>query len=296
MTIFIFGSSQYVNISNIYKRAGHVVYNPIESGGNLLYKFLNFIRIVSSGTIYCVGVNDISKNSYLKIGSALHKKIVVHWIGSDVLWVKDWITEDKIKKLDKYINIAVAEHLCSELKENHIIAECVPIVPDGIPYREIPVPESHRVIIYLPEEKQEFYGIETAKNLARKFPHIPFHIVANSGKSDKEEIENFIYEGNLSKKDLYELYRKSSILLRYPQHDGLPVMMIEALGMGRTVIHRYHYPFVISPDADNMESLTECFKKVIQTPPSTNREAIEYINQTYTYDKVTEVYDNLGLI
>lgn len=295
MKYFIFGSTQYVYVRDIYEENGHKVYINSFHKVKPLRWVINFYRIIKSDTIYHIGGCYYKNNIYLKFGHACKKKIIIHWIGTDVQIQTQKYKENGIIINEDCVNLAVAEHLCSELEKIGIKADYVPIVP-RIRSQTITIPLEHKVLVYLPIKRQKFYGYEVMKILAAEFPNIIFHVVANDGSQDNDRLENVIYDGMLSKKQLYSLYEECSILLRYPEHDGLPVMIIEALSMGKTVIYKYPFAYTVNPEFDTKDSIIKCFRGVIDDYPKVNYDAINYIKETFSFEKIAMRYKELNLI
>lgn len=296
MRIFFLGETQTRHIAKIYLSMGHNVW--ILADGHKSSKFKNILELFRSDIVYQVSGMDIKKNKYLALATFLKKKIILHWIGTDVL-----LTTEAYRKSGKiinanypHINLACAIHLKDELAQIGIQAEYVPIFPTDISFELLPLPDNHAVLSYIPETRAEFYGIRELRYLAEKFPHIDFHIVANNGQSDTKPLPNLFYHGFLSWEELRDIYKRCTILFRYTKHDGLPVMLIEALGLGRQAIFSFEFPYVHTPRANNLEDLEDLFSQLISLPPEVNHEGSKYVNSHFTKAILVERYKELNLI
>lgn len=297
MKILILGSSQTKYISEIYKSYHCKIFTFSQSKGKLFIKFRNLVTVLLTSVVYCVGGENYKNNKIFVISKALGKKIIIHWIGTDVLIArKKYLDTGKIINSD-IINLAVSEDLCKELRSIGVNSEYVPIVPPCIPYPPAPeMPESHAVLAYLPEGREDFYGWQQIKFLAGRFPNIPFYIVANDGLEVKNIPSNIKFKGSLPHSELEKLYSQISILLRLTEHDGLPVMMLEAQGMGRKVIHYNNFPFVMSPADRSDQALLELFSKLVSTPPKLDIAAKEYVDKTFSFTNILSIYKEKGLV
>ena len=296
MRILIIGSSQTKHIVEIYKDCGWGVNTFIKHKGNLFLKAKNLFSLLFADVVYFVGGVDYKKNRDLRIAKAFGKKIIVHWIGTDVLIQTESFRRNGEKINSDVVNLAVTPQLKEELKEAEIESMYVPIVPADIPYPSAPeMPKSHAALVYLPEGREDFYGWSKVKLLAIKNPTIPFYVVANDGVCEDNLPCNIVFMGTLSHEQLLELYKKISILLRVPVHDGLPVMMLEAQGMGRKVIHPYAFPFAAAPEDKSDASLLKTFEKIVSSPPALDVDAKRYVDEMFSHKNMVELYKRNGL-
>lgn len=296
MKVFIFGSTQVEHIVKIYDFAGHKCVKAKQHEGSISGKIKNLFEIINSNIVYCVGGVDINSHPYIRVARFLKKRIVIHWIGTDVLNAVNSCTKVEKKKYNKCINLAGSLLLKSELEEIGIKSFIVPIVPTNIKFCPVPMPEKHAILSYIPEKKEKFYGIDKLKDLARNNKEIDFFIVANCGATDEEKLANMHYLGFVNSEKMKELYLQCSILFRYPEHDGLSMMLIEALGLGRSVIYKYEFPYSNTPKDDSIESLQKELDDIVSKKPQLNYEAINYINEEFSMEKQIEKYKNAGII
>ncbi|MBR4123687.1 MAG: hypothetical protein IKT93_04650, partial [Clostridia bacterium] len=239
---------------------------------------------------------DISKSAFLKLAMFLKKKIIVHWIGTDVLTYTKRYNETKKVINKNCINLVVSDHLQEELKNIKIESVVVPIFPPDFFCETIPAPKKHSVLSYIPEFREDFYGISLVKKIAEHFKNIDFYIIANEGKNDTEKLPNMYYSGYLNATELKNLYAKCSVLFRFPEHDGLPVMMLEALGSGREVVYCYNFPYVHTPKSRDVNDIIETFNEIFNSPPKENSEAVDYVKMNYSMERQIEIYKELNIL
>ena len=293
MRILLLGSSQTKHISNLFSKEGYKIVKSECKNGGFLGKIEFFSKLLVTDMIYHVGGIDISSSLFFRIAYLLRKKIVVHWIGTDVLN----FTKAEKKGINRNcINLVVSEQLQNELKEIDINSFVVPIFPPNFSCDVMTPPKKHSVLSYVPETREEFYGMTLLKKIAEHFSDIDFHIVANSGKNDNRKLHNMHYHGFLNADELKKMYKECSVLFRFPEHDGLPVMVLEALGYGRTVIYRYEFPYVYTPRSGDFNDVITVFEKVFSTSPKAAEEASAFVAAEFSMARQIQLYKASGTI
>jgi hypothetical protein len=221
----------------------------------------------------------------------LGKKVIVHWIGTDVMYAtstKEWILNSYLRKIAyKIVDLHLVDFdpLAIELGSIGIDAEVIPLMPD-VPLLEYDLvwPRENSVFVYLPEKEQEFYGSEIVFKVAKNLPDIEFLITGHSGKH-APRLPNIEYLGYVD--DLESVWRRVKIYLRLTKHDGLSHSVIEALARGKHVIWSYEFPYChkASTFQETIDALRNIF---MENQP--NVEAARYVR--YTFDPV-KIVDNL---
>jgi len=191
------------------------------------------------------------------------KRVVIHWIGSDVLL----ITSDKIPLIQRMLkktawritdlHLAVSSPLADELRALGIKATVIPLVPDTFPteVENITWPSANRVYVYLPEGRQEFYGSDTVFRLANEMADTEFLITGYSGEN-APQLPNLKYLGWVD--NMEGVWKKVKVHLRLTEHDGLPHTLIEALTRGKYVVWSNEFPHCLQ--ARSFEEAREALK------------------------------------
>lgn len=299
MRVLFCGSSQAQHIAELFKLKGHKCCVIPSGKVNLLNKMKFVVGIMKADLVYCVSgsLAPSKRNRLIRSLRSSKKATIQHWIGTDTLEAQAYI--DAGGHFDaalRYVNLAGSDLLHEELEAIGIESVVVPIVPTGISFQPLAMPKRHAVIVYAPEGREAFYGLDKIEELARRHSDIEFHIVANTGIHAAEDVSNIIYEGHLNRNDMNELYLRCSIVVRYPDHDGLSMMLLEALGLGRQMLYRYKFPFAETPLNDSIEEIDKTFSAMIANPPELNERASEYINEMYSMEKQIERYESLGIL
>ncbi len=298
MKILLYGTGQTQHIKNLFESHGiDVICLGVEDSkkSSLVRKYSIFKLVKEVDIVYRVYGSPLLEKRFL-LSKLLKKRTLTHWIGSDVLEEQKNCNRIavKINRKTTDINLSGSSLLKDELRELGIDSHEVPIIPSILFSNTSLMPDKHSVLVYVPEGRESFYGMNHVKELANRHPEVKFHIVANS--NDSLFMDNVIFHGMLSLSEMNDIYDETSILFRFPEHDGLSMMLLEALAKGKHVIYPYNFPYVNTPASRNFNDIHECFKSVIKDPPAINFGGSEYIHATYTDTKMFNLYkDILGI-
>lgn len=135
------------------------------------------------------------------------------------------------------------------------------------------MPKKHAVLSYVPEGKENFYGLDKIRKIAKEFPNIKFYILAKKAKKEK----NIEYLGRIPIKKMNKLYSKISVLLRPTIHDGLSMMVLEALGKKKQVLWNQHFLYC-NPISD--------YKKILSNPPRLNTLGADFVKREYNKERI----------
>jgi hypothetical protein len=173
--------------------------------------------------------------------AALH-----YWIGSDV-WrtVQDCgagrLRRGPFSAALRDHHLADAPWLAEELATIGIAARVLAIPAPNLRAQSLPpLPETFRVLTYIPDYRFRFYGGEALYEAAHCLPHIPFEVVGGWGRWAKPPLSNLRFHGWVS--EMEPFYRNCPLLVRMVEHDSIGVTVKEALSFGRHVIYSYPLP------------------------------------------------------
>lgn len=217
---------------------------------------------------------------YAKIAKLLGKKVVYHWAGTDVLnylnhpeWLNKWNP-----KVD--IHLAYAPNLQNELKTLGIDSRVFTIVPK-LRLELAAMPEKHAVLLSIPDDKlglAEFYGYETMIKVIEEFPSLEF-VVVRSSHPEKYPYNNVRHMGVLTWDEMEKVYDNVSVVIRYPEHDGLSLLLMESTIKGKHMLYRYELPHTIH--VSSFEDICVKLRKLIEKPPEVNIAASKFGVNTY---------------
>ena len=221
-------------LSEVDAENKYVFYNTYE---DLLAKVKLKLRASSlDGFVSFKGVSEPSKSLDL----VLSKKIplIMFWHGTEVSIALERFRNGSIEwKFIKYAkHYSDAPWLIEELKTLGINAELLRFkhLKGGF-IREHFDYESFKVLSYVGDERESFYGFEHVLKLAQEFPDVEFTIVGTKREFDILP-SNVISLGWVEKSKMNNLMQSHAVLLRLTEHDGNAQMVIEALANGMEVI------------------------------------------------------------
>ncbi|KRE83802.1 hypothetical protein ASG89_11830 [Paenibacillus sp. Soil766] len=297
MRILLFGTSQIHNVRRLLEHNGNEVVFFTEEYFNMpkyMKPFLFLKMLKNIDLVYRV-YSHPKYDWRLLLSKLAGKKTLTHWIGTDVLdAMREYRKLDITTKLSRTLidlNLAGSPLLKEELKEIGVEAVEIPILPSMKFPNMASMPRKHAVLVYAPEGKEFFYGMDYVKNLAKEYTNIIFHIVANS--QDNLLLPNVIFHGKLSLDEMGKLYDEITILFRFPEHDGLSIMLLEALSRGKYVIYPYRFPNVFTPKSRNFEDVLSCFVSIITTTPTINNDGARFVRDVYNESNILKMYNKV---
>jgi hypothetical protein len=217
-----------------------------ESGPRWLAR-LKFLKTLFSAPmvdlIYQLGGPTVSRRLF-GLCRLLNRPIVLHWLGSDVSQAADpQVAAQVASQYDSglIINWACAPWLVDELRSRGVGSQWVAptFVKNSISSPLPPPPLT--ILVYLPDERFDFYGGQMVLSLADRLSEMRFVAVGGKGVGT-------VNPGNIEflgwQTDMSPIYKRCHVLLRMAQHDGLSNMVVEALNQGRYAIWNRRHPGV----------------------------------------------------
>lgn len=233
-------------------------------------------------------LHDLGKKiKFLKLLNFLptRKPILNHWLGTDVL---SCITKYRGYLVARFLNriayqAAVSPHLVSELKQIGINSFVLPIAPPAETFPAMTTKEPG-VLVYLPQNRFSFYEGEKVLSLAVRFPFLKFHIIGHNGKG-VYPLSNVKFYGWVE--DTTPFWEKTHILLRLVKHDGLPLMVVEALSRGHHVI--WNFPMEACHLASN-EDEAALFLKNLCFQNELNLDGRNFAMNNWSGERLSKIY------
>lgn len=249
------------------------------------------IHYISSPTVNLIGILSLIRFKFWR------KKIIISWIGTDVLTANKNPLYRILTKLCQIMvdqNIVVAPHLKNELSEIDINSHLLPL-PIFTLYKLQNCTYKNKILVYLPDNTKsrfDFFQGDLIKKIVGDFPEINFLILANSGKQFSEKnVKCIQWTENMEK-----LYLENNGVIRLPKHDGLSNTILEALSMGRFVIaSNSSIPYCM--EANSYSEVKKLLVRGLKLPQDKLNEASIFTNKKYDIEKLTrelkDLYDKL---
>lgn len=186
----------------------------------------------------------ITMGKFLRAARLLEKrKIVMHWVGSDVLDERRDFGEGKAESwvTHELHHWAESDWMLREVKALGVPCELVPLPSARVPNCPSQLPSQFSVLVYMPTvSRGALYGLDRILEASRSLPHIPFELVGLVEGTIADPPPNLRIHGRIP--DLGDFYRHASVVWRPVRHDGLSFMVLEGLGHGRHVLWTYDFP------------------------------------------------------
>jgi glycosyltransferase involved in cell wall biosynthesis len=259
-------------------------YSFYDTNGKKLDKIKFALNLPFTDVVYSLSAS-ISGGGALNLALKFKKRIVQHFIGSDVLSAIEDFKNNKINQelVTRSQYLVVSLWLKDELKEIGIETT---LTHHNLFKKFVTVKESNffSVLTYIPKQNPKFYGIDEFIKLANDFPNIEFKVAGID--SYKNLPSNIKCLGWIN---MMEELQHSTVFIRNTKHDGFPFSIVEALSLGKIVFFRnYKYPFVNS--FKDYNDLKNQFVKIIDDFENNtlkiNYEAIEYVKENFNEEKI----------
>lgn len=197
--------------------------------------------------------------------SLIRTPIIIRWIGSDILTMaKEFEQKPGLFAAARQLtHFAGAPWLVQELKAIGLEAAFVPSSSKKralyLSLEPPPLPKQFAILAYVPDQGEELYGWQHLIRLARELPETEIKILSGTGKSLSEVPHNIHFLG--WHEDVYDAYKKCSLVVRMTNHDGYSSSVQEALLLGRHVIWTYPFPGVVQ--AESYDALYQHVKRLL---------------------------------
>ncbi len=266
--------NSYVSCDTYYSRWGKIKY---------------VLHLLTADLVYSInGAADDSGS--LSLARRLGKKVILQWVGTDVLKVTKKLKIGMGRKLiDHAIHFTEAPWLQEELKNINITSNILPLCGMLLPQTEVleKTFSKFSVVSYIGKGREEFYGMSRIIEFAKRFQEIEINIVG----IDKYDIpipDNIRLLGWVS--DLPNELKKHTLFLRLTEHDGLPNTILEALSLGLYIGWIYGYPGVhnVSDTTSLFKYVSELQKKQREGSLMRNELGIKFVRETYAKPLVLE--------
>jgi hypothetical protein len=299
MKISVWGSSGPLNI--------------LQDSLNKCLQGIDFLEVVDSDykhpeIIYWVGGKGPSIKKYPLFWIKKNPIIINHWIGTDVIaemmqkqhrgmntlhnFILDSIVWWKMKR-GGLINLAVAPWLVDELAQSDIPATCLPITTidtQSLGTVDIQHAKDIDFLSYVQLRRFDFYGGDKIVKLAERWKDYTFLIILG----DLTEIppdfvekmpENITISPRVEREKMPELYQRSKFFLRYTQHDGLSLSVLEALYFNLEVLWTYDFP--CTHKIDTFEKVSDSIPYLVKNWHP-NIRGHEFVIEQYSIEKWRE--------
>jgi glycosyltransferase involved in cell wall biosynthesis len=142
------------------------------------------------------------------------------------------------------------------------------------------------VFCYVNDRDPVFYGMNELIRLAQQFPKINFEVVGTKADSFNPLPSNIHTHGWVQEMDTF--YDKCQIVLRFPSHDGLATVVLEALARGKQVLYKYPFPHCkyVPTEEKLTESLNELYQQFEENNLKENMLGKKYVEENFNEEHI----------
>ena len=251
--------------------------NPLSLMRKVLELLRGFLNVRKVDIVMVIFVSPFAV-LYKAAARFFRKKIVYYWLGSDVAAaINTKNAERRFHGAD--LNLSYSEGNVVELASIGINAHLL-ITPTRLPDGIARMPEKHAVLLSIPDSRKEFYGYNDLMRLVDLFPQLNFYVI-RSEHPEYYNKPNIIFKGMLDREQMGELFDEISISVRWPEHDGTSLILMESALKGKYIISRN--PFPCGVVTSSFSHLCNVLEEIIRVPPcpcaENRRYALEHFTQ-----------------
>jgi hypothetical protein len=268
------------------------------------FKVVSPDEIEQSDIIYWVYGKGPSIKDHLRLWLKKKPLIINHWVGTDVLNEQEKNCfgihgiKNRIQDLVFYwkqkngglIVLANSYWLAEELSKLNIQATYMPIttINPEILGPVDPHPEKDiDFFSYVQFSRFEFYGGDKIVKLAERWPDYTFVVKCIDLDQIPRELtenmpKNISFIPRQAAVELPRLYQRSKFFIRYTQHDGVSLSVLEALYFNLQVLWTYDFPNTYK--IDTFEKLSASVPSLIENWRP-NQEGHAFIIDNFTLEK-----------
>ena len=194
--------------------------------------------------------------------------------------------------IESAVHFAGAPWLAEEIRALGLSAKFVP-VPALLPAWNPPsLPKRPAFVTYIPEGREEFYGWPFVLQAAICLSHVRFLVLKHGPIPNAPANVEFL--GDLDFATMPSVYAQATGLIRLPEHDGMSLMVLEALSYGRQVI--WNYPFegchpCRRDSASLIRSIEEC--AATDEPNHRGKSAVDDLRPDRVLERLTCAFEKV---
>jgi hypothetical protein len=299
MKIIFSGIERYskILIDSLKKKYPQNTYLYINIKATFNEKLNFYYQILNTDILFVTYVDTFYIHS-VDIALLLNKKIILLWVGTDVMDAIPYIRKGLFNNnyIQKVTHVTASRWLAKELSSVGINAKYLPnfiFKKINRKYKKVSCNNKFIILTRIAKNREKFYGIDIIIKLAQDFPNFEFRIVGIENYNVPINIKNIRFLG--WKENMEEEYQKCSVFVRYMKHDGESHAVLEALSYGKTVFYNYKFPYVnyVKNYEELKKGLINAFDKFKNKELLLNYKSINFIENNYNIDRVVSEYYNL---
>lgn len=215
----------------------------------------------------------------------LRKPRVVHWVGSDIAALAHSPAMRARLQSRNVTHLTEVSWTANQLERLGLHSAIAPLPPRQVQSGTIPLPEQFTLMLYVPKTRSEFYGKRSFERLMQRLRHLPLRYFIVGGGT--LEVPEGVDAQNLGwRAAMDDAYAQTTLLIRNTPRDGLSLMVLEALSLGRHVIWTQDFPHVLRANtyADIEHHVLDLYARHCRGELAPQADAVESVRQSYGSD------------
>lgn len=213
---------------------------------NCRYEDISEEKKPATTTGYALGwhvTDDASWQAY-SAWAARYKKVLVHWVGSDLMNINSWLSPERLTHMNspRFVHVVEDDRMLKEAEHYFGKVQVCPI-PSVTMFPPVALPDEFAVAVYYPAHRHDFHYGDVLKQVIKKMPTTKFYLYHLFGDKPKWTAPNMEWLGSLDPSQYGELLANTSCMLRLSKHDGRPFSIVEAAMAGRRFITNFDMPY-----------------------------------------------------
>jgi hypothetical protein len=246
-------------------------------------KLKAFFKIPKADLVFSIN-GSLSSSGVFDLCLKKKTPLVMMWVGSDVEQAKKAVKNGSARK--DYLQYA--HHFCEvdwikdELASIGISARIQNFAAFQSDFSlQVFQTSQLSVFCYINDRDPAFYGMNELIRLAQHFPKVNFEVVGTKADSFNPLPPNIYTHGWVQQMDTF--YDKCQIVLRFPIHDGLATVVLEALARGKHVLYKYPFPHCnyVPTEEKLTESLSELLQQFEEKNLKENLHGKKYVEENF---------------
>jgi hypothetical protein len=197
-------------------------------------------RLSRADVWYSIGTPFTDRYMHL-CAKTLRIPRVMHWVGSDLESVRASKSLQRIARQPEVKHLTEIEWTARELEMLGMSSEVRPLPLRQSSNGVKPLPEQFTILLYVPKSRPEFYGAREYERLMSTLAGQGVRVFVVGG-AKLRALEGIDLVDCGWRSDLRDIYERSTVLIRCTPHDGLSLMVLEALSFGRYAIWSKPFP------------------------------------------------------
>lgn len=268
-------------------------------GGVEYYPWINREQAIAEcDHIYIIGFfceNLELKQQYCQFLDKPNGKVIIHWIGTDVLncaAFKESGEKELFEKLKQpnVVHLAENQEMRKEVLDLGVPRVTLCPVASRIQPEVLPLPtkmngELHPLFsVYMPPQRHDFFNKDLIMQVAAKTPELNYIFYAYSdGQKSTPLTENVMGWGKIPDGVYQTLIKQSTGHLRLVEHDGISLTMVEFCMAGRYFITNQERPHTIKCGLNVDEVVARVREVALKKTP--NKVAARYYAENFGADR-----------